>query len=80
MDSSSSGSPETVERDLYTAPNGQDRWLTPDEALAEGFCPLCGAFVAGNEWDDLHIGQYGACAECVAEIEADQQGDDFEDF
>ena len=76
-----------VERQLYTTPGGQDRWLTADEALSEGFCPLCGAFVAGNEWDDLHIGQYGACAECVDELRAetgefdgDEYGQDSADF
>ena len=82
----SNGSPEG-ERELYTLPDGSPRWLTADEAIDAGFCPFCGAFVAGNEWDDLHIGQYGACAECVddlraetGEFDGDPDHDGLEDF
>ena len=79
--------PPETDRELYITPDGQERWLTAEEAADAGFCPLCGAFVAGNEWDDLHIGQYGACAECVddlrvetGEFDGDEHERDSEDF
>lgn len=57
------------ERELYTLPDGQERWLTWEEAQAEGFCPACGAFVGGIDSEIPSMSRVGICSECVADIE-----------
>lgn len=49
-------------------------------ATAAGFCPGCGAMVAGNEWDDRHRARLGICAECTQELNEELSGDDAPDY
>lgn len=46
-------------------PDEQPITLCEPCAVKQGFCPSCGWFVAGVEWDDMHMNSYGVCAECV---------------
>jgi hypothetical protein len=52
----------------YEYPNGHKVMLLDVEAVELGFCPGCGSFVAGVESDDLSLGQFGMCGECVEEL------------
>lgn len=49
----------------YEYPDGRKVLLLDVEAVELGFCPGCGSFVAGVESDDLSLGQFGMCGECV---------------
>jgi hypothetical protein len=44
--------------------------LCPQHAVDMGFCPGCGAMIAGSEWDMIH-GMDGLCADCTDELRED---------
>lgn len=62
------------ERFLYTLPDGTPRWLTPAEAVDEGFCLGCGAFVAGIDAEIPSMSKFGICSECLDELIEDTEG------
>lgn len=58
-----------TDKHAYKYPGGPTVWLTTEEAEAATFCPMCGYFVGGIEYDDFCVHHYGICSECIAEAE-----------
>lgn len=53
---------------LYTTPDGNHLDLCDECAVNAGFCPACREIVAGNEWHDRALSQYGICDECLDQL------------
>jgi len=66
-----SNDPLESEKYVYILPSSEERWLTWDEAAGEGFCPMCGAFVAGIEAEIPAMLRVGVCSECISDVEGD---------
>jgi hypothetical protein len=69
-------------RQIYHYPDGTaTNPLTIEEARKAGFCPGCGWFVAGSEYEDQSLHNFGLCTECVDEIrdETGEYDSEFDD-
>lgn len=61
--------PQSGRDSFYYYPDGTEAGFLCDQcAVDEGFCPGCGYFVLGSEWDDSSLGRHGICMECLDEL------------
>ena len=47
-------------------------------AIDRGFCPYCGGFYGGVDWEEVNLRTYGMCSSCMEEADYDITDDEWD--